>query len=184
MGMKIGIYGGSFNPVHFGHTGLAQWVVRHCDIDEVWLMVSPANPLKSPDILADERERIAGVERAINGMSGLRVCDIELHLPRPSYTVDTLRALSSRYPEHTFTLIIGEDNLGILPRWREWEYIVSHYPILVYPRRSVREKEVSAETAAAIEIARSVAGARIELLEGAPLFNISSTEIRAKNKQA
>ncbi|MBR1426385.1 MAG: nicotinate (nicotinamide) nucleotide adenylyltransferase [Paludibacteraceae bacterium] len=179
--MKIGIYGGSFNPVHFGHTGLAQWVATHCGLDEVWLMVSPANPLKSPDILADEQERVAGVRRAIAGMPRLRVCDIELHLPRPSYTADTLRALALRYPEHDFTLIIGEDNLTILTRWREWEYIVARYPILVYPRGRAEDKEVPPESLAALDTARRIPGARIRILEGAPLFHISSTEIRAKN---
>ena len=136
--MQIGIYGGSFNPVHFGHVGLVKWVAEHTDLDEVWMMVSPNNPLKDSRELADEQVRLAGVRKAIEGIPHVVASDFEFHLPRPSYTANTLRALAAAYPQHTFSLIIGEDNLRILPRWREWEYIVSHYRIFVYPRRGAR----------------------------------------------
>ena len=136
--MQIGIYGGSFNPVHFGHVGLAKWVAEHTDLDEVWMMVSPNNPLKDSRELADEQVRLAGVRKAIEGIPHVVASDFEFHLPRPSYTANTLRALAAAYPQHTFSLIIGEDNLRILPRWREWEYIVAHYRIFVYPRRGAR----------------------------------------------
>ena len=136
--MQIGIYGGSFNPVHFGHVGLAKWVAEHTDLDEVWMMVSPNNPLKDSRELADEQVRLAGVRKAIEGIPHVVASDFEFHLPRPSYTANTLRALVAAYPQHTFSLIIGEDNLRILPRWREWEYIVANYRIFVYPRRDPR----------------------------------------------
>ncbi len=205
--MQIGIYGGSFNPVHYGHVGLAKWVAEHTDLDEVWMMVSPNNPLKDSRELADEQERLAGVRKAIEGInhprqsrdvpsvapppyplpasgageyahvpSNARVvaCDFEFSLPRPSYTANTLRALAAAYPQHTFTLIIGEDNLRILPRWREWEYIVSHYRIFVYPRRGGGNGEWSVGSGQLPD------NAQIIMLEGAPYFDISSTEIRAK----
>lgn len=133
---EIGIYGGSFNPVHFGHVGLAEWIVGHTDVDEVWLMVSPNNPLKDPNILADEQVRLAQVRQAIAGKKGLVASDFEFHLPRPSYTANTLRALTKTYPEHRFSLIIGEDNLSIFDQWREYEYILANYRLLVYPRRA------------------------------------------------
>lgn len=134
--MNIGIYGGSFNPVHFGHVGLVRWVVEHTDLDEVWMMVSPNNPLKDSRILADERVRLEQVREAVGDIPGVRVSDFEFSLPRPTYTANTLRALSRTYPEHTFTLIIGEDNLAIFTQWREWQYILSHFRLFVYPRHS------------------------------------------------
>ena len=173
--MQIGIYGGSFNPVHFGHVGLAKWVSEHTDLDEVWMMVSPNNPLKDSRELADEQVRLAGVQKAIEGIPHVVASDFEFHLPRPSYTANTLRALAAAYPQHTFSLIIGEDNLRILPRWREWEYIVSHYRIFVYPRRGARSGQWSVGSGQLPD------NAQIIMLDGAPYFDISSTEIRAFN---
>ena len=103
--MKIGIYGGSFNPIHFGHIGLAKWVAENTDLDEVWLMVSPNNPLKDKNILADEQERLAAAKQAIgDGLLAIGkriiVSDFEFHLPRPTYTANTLRALVQEHPQH------------------------------------------------------------------------------------
>lgn len=162
---KIGIYGGSFNPIHFGHVGLAEWIVEHTDLDEVWLMVSPNNPLKDKRILADEQERLKQVRTAIAGKKGLVASDFEFHLPRPSYTVDTLRALNRAYPEHTFSLIMGADNLCILPKWKDYTYILAHYRIFVYPRHGYQIDSVIYE-------------GDIQVLRDAPYFDISSTEIR------
>ena len=170
--MQIGIYGGSFNPVHFGHVGLVKWVAEHTDLDEVWMMVSPNNPLKDSRELADEQVRLEGVRKAIRGIPHVVASDFEFHLPRPSYTANTLRALAAAYPQHTFSLIIGEDNLRILPRWREWEYIVSNYRIFVYPRRGARSGQW------AVGSGQLPDNAQIIMLNGAPYFDISSTEIR------
>ena len=175
--MQIGIYGGSFNPVHFGHVGLVKWVAEHTDLDEVWMMVSPNNPLKDSRELADEQVRLEGVRKAIRGIPHVVASDFEFHLPRPSYTANTLRALAAAYPQHTFSLIIGEDNLRILPRWREWEYIVANYRIFVYPRREAANEQVSKEVSS-IKYQVSSPNAQIIMLEGAPYFDISSTEIR------
>lgn len=176
--MKIGIYGGSFNPIHFGHTGLALWVVNNTDLDEVWLMVSPNNPLKDASILADEQKRLAAAKEAISDgrlASGKRiiVSDFEFTLPRPNYTANTLRELQKQYPQHEFTLIIGEDNLEIFPKWRESTYLLENFRILVYPRKgsekSVEQMMQELETAHIKEV---------QLLANAPYFEISSTELR------
>ena len=135
--MKIGIYGGSFNPIHFGHIGLAKWVIENTDLDELWLMVSPNNPLKDTSILADEQERLAAAQEAVKDIPGVVVSDFEFALPRPNYTANTLRALAQAYPEHEFTLIIGEDNWNHFDRWYRKEDIVRETPIIVYPRDSV-----------------------------------------------
>ena len=176
--MKIGIYGGSFNPIHFGHTGLALWVVNNTDLDEVWLMVSPNNPLKDASILADEQKRLAAAKETIGDgrlASGKRiiVSDFEFTLPRPNYTANTLRELQKQYPQHEFTLIIGEDNLEIFPKWREYTYLLENFRILVYPRKgsgkSVEQMMQELETAHIKEV---------QLLANAPYFEISSTELR------
>ena len=176
--MKIGIYGGSFNPIHFGHTGLAQWVVNNTDLDEVWLIVSPNNPLKDASILADEQKRLAAAKETIGDgrlASGKRiiVSDFEFTLPRPNYTANTLRELQKQYPQHEFTLIIGEDNLEIFPKWREYTYLLENFRILVYPRKgsgkSVEQMMQELETAHIKEV---------QLLANAPYFEISSTELR------
>ena len=176
--MKIGIYGGSFNPIHFGHTGLAQWVVNNTDLDEVWLMVSPNNPLKDASILADEQKRLAAAKETIGDgrlASGKRiiVSDFEFTLPRPNYTANTLRELQKQYPQHEFTLIIGEDNLEIFPKWREYTYLLENFRILVYPRKG-SEKSVE-------QMMQELGTAHIkevQLLANAPYFEISSTELR------
>lgn len=168
--MRIGIYGGSFNPIHIGHTSLAQSLVEQKIVDEVWLLVSPLNPLKqsaNPDILDyDERLHIARI--ATEDMEGIRVSDFERTLPVPSYTVNTLAALAQAYPQHTFHLIIGADNWQDFHRWYNWEEILQSYPIIIY-RRPGYELCISTFTnlnAKSITIADT------------PLYDISSTEIR------
>ena len=175
--MKIGIYGGSFNPIHFGHIGLAKWVTEHTDLDQVWLMVSPNNPLKDKSILADEQHRLADAQKAIRLLGDeakdkIIVSDFEFHLPRPTYTANTLRALQEAYPEHEFTLIIGEDNLNIFNKWREYQYILDTYRIFVYPRRNI----ISQTSQQHEDILRKANN--VKLLTGAPYFDISSTELR------
>ena len=172
---KIGIYGGSFNPVHYGHVGLAQWVIEHTDLDELWLMVSPLNPLKanSQELRAEsQEERLAAVREAIKDIPGLVASDFEFALPRPSYTANTLRALQKAYPEHEFTLVIGEDNLAIFDRWRENEYIMQNFRIFVYPRHGSEKSQISN--------LKSQMSKNIVFLDAAPYFDISSTELRSK----
>ena len=187
--MKIGIYGGSFNPIHFGHIGLAKWVIENTDLDEVWLMVSPNNPLKDKSILADEQERLEKAREAIckaeNGKrkteneKQILVSDFEFHLPRPTYTANTLRALAREYPEHEFTLIIGEDNLHIFDQWREHQYILENYRVFVYPRRDKAGTQGATQPAKGTQPREATLPAKGTIfLTGAPYFDISSTELR------
>jgi len=178
--MRIGIYGGSFNPVHFGHVGLAEWVIEHTDLDELWLLVTPNNPLKEADSLAPEQERLAAVREAIKDIPGLKASDFEFSLPRPSYTANTLRELQKKYPDNEFTLIIGEDNIAIFDRWREYEYILANYRIFVYPRRESLSGEagLSAKRSFCETVFEAQPVKGIRYLSEAPFFDISSTAIR------
>lgn len=186
---RIGIYGGSFNPVHFGHVGLAKWVIENTDLDELWLMVSPNNPLKPANLLAPEGERLAAVREAVKGIPHVKASDFEFSLPRPSYTANTLRELQKAYPDTEFTLIIGEDNIAIFDRWREYEFILANFRIFVYPRREnlsdeglTAKRSNSPQDGLTTQWSDSVAVKEIRYLSGAPLFDISSTQIR--NQQA
>lgn len=186
---SIGIYGGSFNPVHFGHVGLAKWVIENTDLDELWLMVSPNNPLKPANLLAPEGERLAAVSKAVKDIPHVKASDFEFSLPRPSYTANTLRELQKAYPDTEFTLIIGEDNIAIFDRWREYEFILANFRIFVYPRREnlsddgqTAKRSNSPQDGLTTQWSNSVAVKEIRYLSGAPLFDISSTQIR--NQQA
>ena len=186
---SIGIYGGSFNPVHFGHVGLAKWVIENTDLDELWLMVSPNNPLKPANLLAPEGERLAAVSKAVKEIPHVKASDFEFSLPRPSYTANTLRELQKAYPDTEFTLIIGEDNIAIFDRWREYEFILANFRIFVYPRREnlsdedlTAKRSNSPQDGLTTQWSNRVAVKEIRYLSGAPLFDISSTQIR--NQQA
>ena len=186
---SIGIYGGSFNPVHFGHVGLAKWVIENTDLDELWLMVSPNNPLKPANLLAPEGERLAAVSKAVKDIPHVKASDFEFYLPRPSYTANTLRELQKAYPDADFTLIIGEDNIAIFDRWREYEFILANFRIFVYPRREnlsddglTAKRSNSPQDGLTTQWSDSIAVKEIRYLSGAPLFDISSTQIR--NQQA
>ena len=116
--MKIAVFFGSFNPIHIGHLILANYIVEHTDLDELWFVVSPQNPLKSKKSLLHDHDRYDMVEMAIKNYPKMRVSDIEFSMPKPSYTIDSLTYLRERYPEYTFALIMGEDNLVSLPKWK------------------------------------------------------------------
>ena len=169
--MDIGIFSWSFNPVHVGHTQLAHYIGEHCSLDEVWLMVSPNNPLKDKSELWDENLRLQLVEIATSSDPMLHASDFEFHLPRPSYTIETLKALSAAYPEHNFHLIIGSDNMALFHRWKNYRYILRHYPIIVYPREGDN-----------IEMLKKKYP-EMQVVSGAPLFPISSTMIRERLKK-
>ena len=132
--MKIGLFFGSFNPVHVGHLVIANVMVETTDMDQVWFVVSPQNPFKQRKSLLHEFDRYDMVSAAIFDNFSLRATDIEFNMPRPSYTIDTLVYVSEKYPDHTFHLIIGEDNLHSFPKWKNHEKILEHYGLYVYPR--------------------------------------------------
>lgn len=173
--MRIGIYGGSFNPIHIGHTSLAQSLIKQQIVDEVWLLVSPLNPLKqssNPDIL-DYEERLHIARLATKGMQGIHVSDFESSLPIPSYTVTTLNELTKTYPQHTFYLIIGADNWQDFRKWYKWEEILASYPIVTY-RRPGYDLDTTSET---------FLSAKSITIADTPLYPISSTEIRQAIRQ-
>lgn len=171
--MLIAIFGGSFNPIHYGHIGLAKWVSEHTDVDEVWLMVTPNSPLKPTGLLDNEQQRLEAAKKAVENLPNVKVSDFEFNLPRPSYTANTLRELKKAYPEHTFALLIGQDNWSIRTRWREWGYIERHFRIMVYPR-GIQTAELRNE----IKMHKSV-----NLLDNAPLFDVSSTQLREQQAE-
>lgn len=169
--MKIGIYGGSFNPMHYGHTGLSKWVIDNTDLDELWLMVSPNNPLKDSKILGGEEERLKGAKEAIAALNDerIKVSDFEFSLPRPSYTAETLRQLRKQYPEHEFVLVIGEDNWAIFDQWKDYEEILQLHQVYIYPRHPLTAQRSCSDSGRAVKAV---------YLKDAPYFDISSTEIR------
>ena len=131
---KIGLFFGSFNPIHMGHLVIASSMLAHTDMKEVWFVVSPQNPLKERHSLLPDRQRLDMVRRAIDDEPRMRACDAEFELPKPSYTVLTLAHLGEKYRDKEFALIMGCDNLDTFDRWRNYEYILDHYHIYVYPR--------------------------------------------------
>lgn len=132
--MKIGLYFGSFNPIHIGHLAIANYLVSFTELDQVWFIVSPQNPFKEQKGLLDDIHRYAIISRAIEDYSFLRVSNIEFSMPRPSYTIDTLVYLHEKYPQYQFSLIMGADNLRNFHKWKNYEQILSEYLIYVYPR--------------------------------------------------
>ena len=131
---RTALFFGSFNPIQVGHLIIANTMLQQEGVDEVWLVVSPQNPLKERATLLADHHRLQMARLAVDDNYGLRVCDIEMHLPLPSYTVVTLAALGEKYPDREFCLIMGSDNLQSLPRWRNYEYILQNHRIMVYPR--------------------------------------------------
>lgn len=132
--MKIGLYFGSFNPIHIGHLIIANHLAEHSDLEQIWLVVTPHNPLKNKQTLLDNYSRLEMVRIATINYPKLRPSDIEFKLSQPNYTVNTLAHLADKYPQHEFALIMGEDNLDSLHKWKNYEFIVKNYTIYVYPR--------------------------------------------------
>ena len=165
--MKIGLYFGSFNPIHHGHLIIALHTVQNTELEQVWFVISPQNPLKASAALLNEYHRLHLVRLSIEGMTQLRTSDIEFHLPRPSYTIDTLTYLNEKYPANQFSVIMGSDSFQNLPKWKNYEQILKNYDLVVYLRPGFPMKEVLP--------------ARTSIIK-APLLEISATLIRQNLK--
>ncbi len=162
--MKIALFGGSFDPVHNGHLAVANFIATQTATDEVWFLLSPQNPLKTTQKLTTDEQRLQMLRLAISNNPKFRICDTELSLPKPNYTIDTLTALSQQHPNDEFSLIIGEDNLVIFPQWKAHEKIIENHKIYVYPRSGAHA---------------TLTHRNIEHI-AAPMFDVSSSQIRER----
>ena len=179
--MRIGLFFGSFNPIHVGHLIIANTIATTTDLEQVWFVVSPQNPFKKTKSLLHEFDRFDMVERAIADNSRLKATNIEFSMPKPSYTIDTLTRLSEKYPQHTFRLIMGEDNLAQFANWKNHDKILEYYGLTVYPRPSRDRASIPAGAgdAANRPVTESAfkTHPNVRLVE-APLLDISATFIR------
>ncbi|MGN6435105.1 MAG: nicotinate (nicotinamide) nucleotide adenylyltransferase [Agriterribacter sp.] len=166
--MNIGLYFGSFNPIHHGHLIIAKFMTQNTSLDQVWFVVSPQNPFKTTTSLLNEYHRLHLVRIAIEGEFELKASDIEFHLPKPSYTVDTLAYLGEKYPQHSFSVIMGSDSFQNLPKWKNAEVIMNRYPLYIYTRPG-------------FEVPLPQSG-NVTVVD-APLLQISATHIRDLQKQ-
>lgn len=176
--MKVGLYFGTFNPIHVGHLIIANYMADYTDLDQVWLVVSPQNPLKEKKSLLADYHRIALVREGISENSNLRASDIEFKLPIPSYTSNTLAHLKENYPENEFALIMGEDNLRTFHKWKNHEWILNNYKLYVYPRvmtiqEEAEESEIRSNTANTFRDHPSVT-----MCDDVPVMKVSSSFIR------
>lgn len=162
--MKIGLFFGSFNPIHIGHLIIANYMATQTDLDKVWLVVSPQNPLKPKKTLARDADRLYLTRLGIGDNPRVTASNIEFGLPKPSYTIDTLTFLKEKYPEHEFALIMGGDNLASLHLWKNYEQILANYDIYIYKRPNHELGELASHP-------------RVRIFE-APLLDISATYIR------
>lgn len=176
--MKIGLYFGTYNPVHVGHLVIANYMAEYTDLDQVWLIVSPQNPLKKKSSLLADYHRLALVKIAIDDNPKLRASDIEFKLPKPSYTATTLAYLKEKHPEHEFALIMGEDNLRTLHKWQNHEIILKNHKIYVYPRVLTTQEEAEITTINA-QIGNDFAqNSNVVLCDDAPVMKVSASFIR------
>jgi len=167
--MKVGLLFGSFNPIHIGHIAIADYMADQTDLDQVWLVVSPHNPLKEKKSLADAKKRFTSVKKAIGRNSKIKISDVEFGLPQPSYTINTLEVLKKKFSKNIFTLIIGSDNLSLFHKWKDYKKILSEYEIYVYPRSDSDGGKFKNHR-------------NIKMVD-APIIDISSTFIREQMKK-
>lgn len=162
---RIGIFGGSFNPIHNGHAIIASYIMQHGGLDQLWLMVSPQNPLKQPHEMAGELHRLRMTEMVSHRIDGVETSAFEFTMPRPSYTIDTLHALQDKFPDDEFWLVIGADNWAVWDRWRSHDEIIQQFHVLIYPRLGYE-----------VSIPDTLTD-RVRLVN-APIIELSSTTVR------
>lgn len=163
--LKIGLYFGSYNPIHIGHLAIANFLVEFTEIDQLWFVVSPQNPFKKKANLLDDYQRLEMAHRAVEGDDRLRASNIEFNLPKPSYTIDTLAYAKDQHPNYQFVIIMGSDNLESFHKWKNYETIVENYGVIVYPRPGFDKSKIKTHD-------------NITIAENAPLMEISSSFIR------
>lgn len=169
--MKIGLYFGTFNPIHIGHLIIANHLAEYSGLDQIWMVVTPHNPLKNKQTLLDDYQRLQLVFLATEDYPKIKPSDIEFKLPQPNYTVNTLAHLQEKYPQHIFSLIMGEDNLKSLHKWKNYNVILQNHEIYVYPRISSEEDNLTFKN-----------NPKIHVID-APIVEISSTFIRENIKK-
>jgi len=167
--LHIGLFFGSFNPVHIGHLALANYMQAFTDLDQVWLVLSPHNPLKKKSGLLDQHDRLHLINLALDFHQNIKVSNIEFGLPQPSYTINTLAHLKEKFPKYTFSLIMGQDNLVTFDKWKNYEEILKNHRIYVYPRKNAGPSPFDDHK-------------QFRITE-APLMEISSTFIRKALKE-
>ncbi len=168
--LKIGLYFGSYNPIHIGHLAIANYMVEFTDIDQLWFVVSPQNPFKKKENLLADYHRLELVNRAIENDDRFRASNIEFNLPKPSYTIDTLTYLQERHPDYSFSILMGSDNLESFYKWKNSEIIIENYGIIVYPRPG-------------FDLTKVPEHKNISVAMDAPLMEISSSFIRNAIKE-
>lgn len=162
---QVGLFFGSFNPIHFGHLIIAGYILEYSYLDEIWFVVSPHNPLKERETLAPDSLRLEMVKKSIpKGTGKIKVCDVEMDMPKPSYTIDTLKVLFKRYPKNEFTVIMGSDSNENISKWKDYLQILDSYKIMVYPRKGFKNGNQKLSK-------------NIEFID-APIVELSSTMIR------
>lgn len=179
--MNIGLYFGTYNPIHVGHLIIANHMADYTNLDQVWLVVSPQNPLKKKASLLADYHRLALVTVAVEGNDKLKASNIEFDLPKPSYTIDTLVYIQEKYPEHSFSLIMGEDNLRSFDKWKNYDQILENHSIYVYPR-AMTEEERSAQNAPNNKNSSIENHPNITMCD-APVMKVSASFIRKAIKE-
>jgi nicotinate-nucleotide adenylyltransferase len=183
--MKIGLYFGTFNPIHVGHLIIANHMAEHSGLDQIWMVVTPHNPLKKKSTLLDDYHRLQMVHLATEDFPKIKPSDIEFKLSQPNYTVNTLVHLEEKYPNYKFSLIMGEDNLRSFPKWKNYEAILTHHEIYVYPRLEAKGSADEAISTNAEDLDLKIFqkyGTKIHMID-APVVEISSTFIRDNIKK-
>jgi len=168
---KIGLFFGSFNPIHIGHLILANYILEHSDMQELWFVVSPQNPFKDKKSLLKDHNRLDMVQLAIKNYPKMRASNVEFSLPTPSYTIDTLTYLQEKHPDYSFSLIMGEDNLKSLHKWKNYELLLKNHQIIVYPR--ILGEDISTP----LNVTELKNHHNIHKID-APIIELSATEIR------
>ena len=177
--MKVGLFFGTFNPIHVGHLIIANHMAQHPELDQVWLVVTPHNPHKDKATLLADHLRLDMVRDAIAENALLKVSDIEFHLPKPNYTISTLTHLSEKYPQHEFSLLIGEDNLRTFHKWYNWEKIIAQHRVFVYPRAEDSFNKAAAHSSS--EQSSAIVGhSNFVFVPDVPVLGISSSFIRKR----